>query len=50
MNKEYCRDVDVSPGYYNTGKVREITNTMVGHSFNLKFAYNLDPVTLFDLV
>ena len=28
MNKDYCRDVDHSPRYYNTGKVQEITNIM----------------------
>ena len=28
MNKDYCRDVDHSPRYCNTGKLSEITNVM----------------------
>ena len=28
MNKDYCRVIDHSPRYYNTGKVREIANTI----------------------
>ena len=28
MNKDQCRDVDRSPGYYNSGSLREITNLM----------------------
>ena len=31
MNKDYCRDVDLSPRYYNSGKAREISNITVGY-------------------
>ena len=47
MNKDYCRDIDRSPSYYNSGKVREITNIMSDYWFDLNFTYNSDPVLLF---
>ena len=46
MNKDYCRGIDRSPRYYNSGEVREIPNIMSDDWFNLNFAYNSNPVLL----